>query len=483
MRTLVLAVGLLAVWTSSAAAAPESPRTDAFYRAPAGYEQAAPGQVFASRPVEVRLGGAPTSSSVDAYQLLYRTNDAHGRPVANVTTVLVPKGPRPEGGRNLISLQDAEDSLDPDCAPSYQLQQDQRDSPNLFIESSIGATELGKGGTVVIPDHEGPQSQYIVTGMEGHAVLDSIRAVESFEPAQLDGARTQVGMVGYSGGAHATAAANELQPAYAPELHLVAVAAGGVPVGNRDTVEYLDGSVGAGVLIAVSVALDRAFPSFRLQDLLNEKGKAFAKQVETGCASSVFAAPYSHLDDYTKKPHAIDLPRVKRIIRRNKLGHHTPTAPSFYYNGVRDELIWIKPLDELVAKYCSSGARIQYVRDEAGLEHIQGVANFAPQAVAYLDDRFAGAPVPSTCPPVPATPEGTEPCGARATIRLRVPKSLRVRRIRVRVAGRLVRTLRHRAESVVLRRRAKKVRVTIEITGRRHGHFVLLVRKAWLRPC
>jgi hypothetical protein len=475
--TLVLLLGL----TPSARAA-ESPRTDPFYRAPAGLADAKPGQVLATREVEVNLGGIPAGAAIDAHQLLYRTNDAHGAPVANVTTVLVPTDAAPTGGRDLVTLQDAEDSLDPDCAPSYQLQTGSRDNANLMIESSIGVSELELGSTVVIPDHEGPESQYIVTGMEGHAVLDSIRAAESFTPAQLDGVRTQVAMVGYSGGAHATAAANELHPRYAPELNVVAVAAGGVPVGNRDTVKYLDGSVGAGVLIGVSVALDRAFPSFRLQDLLNEKGKAFAKEVETGCASSVFAAPFSHLDDYTKKPNVVDLPRVRKIIRRNALGHAVPTAPSFYYNGVRDELIWIKPLDELVAKYCAGGATLNYVRDEAGLEHVQGVANFAPQALAYINDRFAGAPPPSTCPPLP---EGApEPgCAARVAIRLGVPRGLRVRRIRVRVAGRVVRVLRKRAQSVVVTRRRRTVRVTIEITGRRHGRFLLVVRKRTLRPC
>ena len=119
---------------------------------------------------------------------------------------------------------------------------------------------------------------YIVKDMEGKAVLDGIRAAIRHKPAGLGGSKTQVALIGYSGGAHASAAANELQPAYAPELKLVAVAAGGVPVGNRDTFTYLDGSIGTGALLGVSIGLDRAFPSFRLMELLNEHGKSAESQ-------------------------------------------------------------------------------------------------------------------------------------------------------------------------------------------------------------
>lgn len=36
-----------------------------------------------------------------------------------------------------------------------------------------------------------------------------------------------------------------------------------------------------------------------------------------------------------------------------------------------------KPLDQLVARYCAHGARIDYFRDPAGLEHIQATAERA----------------------------------------------------------------------------------------------------------
>jgi hypothetical protein len=394
---ILVGLALLAVVPNARGA--DSPSVDPFYVPPPDLAQHAPGDILRTRAVQISLGPLPAGLTATSYQLLYRTNDAHNRATSTVTTVIVPNSPAPAGGRDLLSLQDATDANDIDCAPSYQLQIGSPDSANLQLESTIALAGVASGYTVVIPDHEGPHSQYIVKGMEGHATLDGVRAAERFDKAQLNGAKTPVALAGYSGGGHATASANELQPAYAPELNMVAVAAGGIPPANEATFTSIDGGVGTGVLLGVSIALNDAFPSFRLDELLNDKGKAFVEQYKKGCASSVFAAPFAHADDFTNQPGIIHIPRVARIIARNALGHATPTAPSLYYNGIGDELVHIEPLDALVAKYCSQGATIDYVRDPAGVEHVQAAALFIPQALAYIADRFAGTPAPNTCPP------------------------------------------------------------------------------------
>jgi hypothetical protein len=92
----------------------------------------------------------------------------------------------------------------------------------------------------------------------------------------------------------------------------------------------------------------------------------------------------------------------------------TPKAPTFVYNGINDELIWIKPLDQLVASWCKRGADIYYYRDPLGVEHIQGTANFAALGVPYLLARFAGEKAPTTCGGKPA---GSDlPAPAKSTI-------------------------------------------------------------------
>jgi hypothetical protein len=489
---LLLAAAVLGLAPGLAHADPAPPASDPFYAAPASLASAAPGDVLRSRQVDVQLGAVPlTGQQYHAYQLLYRTNDAHGQAVANATTVIVPDGAAPAGGRDLVSVDDAEDSDDSTCAPSYQLQEGEPDNHNLQAEMHIAATQLALGRELVVPDAEGPQSEYIVTGMEGHATLDSIRAAERFAPAQLSGVRTPVALFGYSGGAHVTAAAGELQPSYAPELNVVGLAAGGVPVGNRETIDYLDGSVGAGVLMATAIAIDRAYPEMRLESRLNAAGKAYAEQASKGCASSVFAKPFAHFSDWTIDPHPFDDPVVARIVADNALGHATPTAPTFFYNGEHDELITIKALDELVARYCAGGATLDYFRDPAGVEHIQGVADFTPLALQYLNDRFNGVPAPTTCMPAPAagaeqSPSAAAPAcrGARTVaLRRRRHAGLTPRRIVVSAGGRVVRVAR-RARMLHLRLPARRtVRVDVRVTGRRHGRTVTLHERHTYHLC
>ncbi len=49
-------------------------------------------------------------------------------------------------------------------------------------------------------------------------------------------------MVGYSGGSIATEFASELAPKYAPELNIVGVAEGGIPVDFAHNLTYINGS-------------------------------------------------------------------------------------------------------------------------------------------------------------------------------------------------------------------------------------------------
>jgi Secretory lipase len=471
MFTALAILAALGALTAAPATAVTPPPSDPFYAAPPGLASVPPGTVLRSRQVKVELGPAPlTGSAFTAYQLLYRSNDATGNPVANVTTVIVPTGATPAGGRKLVSVQDAEDSLDPDCAPSYQLQVGEMapngdDNGNLAAETSLVSSELALGYDVVIPDAEGPDSEYIVTGMEAHATLDSIRAAERFGPASLGGAKTPVALIGYSGGASDTAAANELQPAYAPELNIVAVAAGGVPVGNEENFQYLDGSVGAGVLMAVSIAVNRAYPQLDLFSLLNAKGKAFAKQVSTGCATSIFASPYTNFNTWTTAPNVFELPRVQRIVAENALGHATPTAPTFYYNAIKDELVWIKPLDALVGYYCAHGARIDYFRDPAAQEHIEALGDFVPLAEDYVSSRFAGNPVPDTC----GSPANASPSGGTAP-----PPPAKPRRGCPRATGRLHGKRLGRLALRMTRARAHRVYRHSSNRGQRYKDFFCL---------
>ena len=385
------------------------PGQDPFYRPPPGLAAYPPGAVLRTR--QVTLQGAMQPQLKAAYQLLYRTTDPAGRAVATVATVMIPKSPAP-GPRKLVSYQTFYDSLTLNCAPSYTTRGGNSGGTTQPYESGLIAQELQQGWDVVVPDYEGPRSEWAVGPMLGRATLDGIRAAESYAPAGLEGVRTPVAMNGYSGGAIASNWAEAYAPVYAPRLNIVAVAAGGIFPDIDYTESTLDGSYWYGVQIGDLVAINRAYPELGLPSLLNARGRALAAvdaRDGDGCAGATSNAQGGNAAEYTIFPSSEALaaaPRVRRVL--GKLTMETaapvPTAPSFFYNAVGDELAHIQSVDRLVAYYCARGATIDYDRDPAANSHVAGLTAYWPAALQYIENRFAGKPAPSTCPPRTPSP-------------------------------------------------------------------------------
>jgi hypothetical protein len=412
---------------AAAAGAPTPPSADPFYAPPSSLAAYPPGTVLRSR--EVTLQESSNTASSTAYQLLYRSTDAKGHPIATVTTVLLPSNPAP-GARVLLAYQTAEDSLTMNCAPSYTMRGGNNGGSTQWAESGEVTQALARGWAVEVPDYEGPESEWAVGPIEGQTTLDSIRAVERFAPAELQGVRTPVAMMGYSGGSIPTLWANMLARIYAPELHLVGAASGGNVPNPIENLAQVNGSVFAGTLIGVSVAVDRAYPELDLDALLNSSGRALAAQDgrdANGCAGSVTNAPFGTVGQYTNypTPQALEaVPRVKEVYAKlDMIGGPVPEAPAYVYNEIHDELAIIPPVDQMVASDCARGAVIDYFRDPAG-EHLTGAGQYVLPALSFLSDRFAGKPAPNTCPPLKPGPpsaraHGQLPAGIVGSNRLR----------------------------------------------------------------
>ncbi len=374
----------------AAGATVPTPQSDAFYQAPSPLPVATPGTVLRSRPVTIAFLGIAVP--VQAWQLMYRSTDAQGQPAVDIATVVEPTGPAPAGGRPLVSYQAAEDSLSQVCSPSYGMRL------GLEKEESLMALALLQGWALVVPDYEGLQSEWTAGAQEGHAVLDGVRAAEGFQPAGLAGAATAVGLWGYSGGGQASAWASELQPAYAPEVHLAGVAEGGVPVNVGDVADLVDGTAFSGIYLAAAVGLSRAYPQMNINSILNPAGRAMVADIGTQCILT-FAPLYAfqRIEQYTVGGvNPLNLFPVQAVITTDALGQARPAGPLYIYQSVNDELVGHTDVDALVHHYCSQGVTVDYDRDVLS-EHIILAVTGAPGAVAYLADRFAGKPAPSTC--------------------------------------------------------------------------------------
>jgi hypothetical protein len=382
-------VGSTLAAPGASAAVPTPPDRDPFYSAPADLPAHPNGAVLRSRQVTVTGLGIPLP--VRSWQVLYRSTDSHGQPVADATTIMVPAIPWFGGGpRPLLSYQTAEDSLGTVCAPSYTLR--------AGIEKELGliAPALLRGWAVTVPDYEGPQSQYGAGAQAGHAVLDGVKAALAFGPAGFR-PTTPVGLMGYSGGGLATGWAAELQGSYAPGLNVVGVAEGGTPADLRAAFGVIDGSAFAGLGFGAIVGLSRAYPEVDLPSVLNAAGAQAVRDVAQACVAELaIRYPFLRLDSFTTVPGAVDLPQFAGVLAATKLGQHTPVAPIFNYHSILDELIPIATDDALVAKYCAAGVRVQHYRDLLSEHNILAVTG-APLAISYLADRFAGRPAPSNC--------------------------------------------------------------------------------------
>lgn len=383
--------------TADGADVPLLPSDDPFYAAPDPLPKVAPGTVLRSRPVTVRGLGLPMP--VRAWQVLYRSTDAQGRPNAVSGTVAVLADGKPPqsfgaGGRPLLAYNIGTHGLASQCAPSFLLRKVEEPEQGLM------AAVVARGWAIMVTDYEGlgtPGPHTYTSGLAtGRAVLDGARAALRLEEAGL-GPDTSVGLWGYSEGGFASAWAAELAPTYAPELDLVGTAAGGVPAKMLNSARRIDGGPLSGFVLAASVGLDRADPRMDLDSLLNKEGRLAAKTIARQCVAEwTFQFANHPVHHYAKSTDPLSLPRVKAVIGASHLGRGTPNAPMYVYEAVNDEFIAVEDVRGLVAAYCGRGVPVAYVEDPYG-EHVTFAAQGAPAALGWLESRFAGEQAPSTC--------------------------------------------------------------------------------------
>ncbi len=393
-----LSTGLLGAPPATAAIYP-IPDPDAFYWAPPDIANFQPGDVIRSRSVPT-----PGFPGATGWQLLFRSSDSHDNPIAAVTTLLIPVGGAgssdtgSSGGRPLLSYQAFVNSLGMQCAPSHSLFNGQ------MQEAAALNLPLARGWAVNVPDHLGPTSAYGAAKLGGKITLDSVRAVRRFEPAHL--AESQVGMTGYSGGGMTTGFAAALAPEYAPELPIVGVAQGGVPVNIGKLALDVGQSPHAlfGLGFAAAMGLEREYPDeVNMGPKLNDAGHGLRNQIANACSAEIISAGANRSFYDVFQPGATQVsvsnadPTLIRILHENSLETYpgVPRAPVYQWHGDADQ---VNPqlVRELAGRYCSAGTPM-LLEMVPGADHATAVIQGLPNAFMYMSDRFAGRPAPTNC--------------------------------------------------------------------------------------
>src|SRR5262249_28646135 len=153
--------------------------------------------------------------------VMYRSTTATGAPNVVTGTLYEPRTPwTGPGDRPVIAFAPGTQGIGRKCAPSQTFP--------LGTNYEMGSVQqlLQQGWAVAITAYEKPgvlgDPPYVIKDAEAHAVLDMVRAAERLPRRRSDlTPQSPVGLWGYSQGGQATAAAAEIEPAYAPELHVV----------------------------------------------------------------------------------------------------------------------------------------------------------------------------------------------------------------------------------------------------------------------
>ncbi|WP_433734747.1 lipase family protein [Nocardia sp. CA-129566] len=363
-----------------------TPDPDLFYSAPADLGALQPGDVVRTRKIDTGL-----YVGTEGWQVAYRSTNSQGNPVMGVTTVLLPAGVK---NPPLVSYQALINSLGTQCNPSRSLF-------NGELQDAVGAMlPIGRGWAISLPDYLGPTAAYGAARLSGMMTLDSVKAVQKV--ADLGLANSPVAIAGYSGGGMATAWAAALQPTYAPDLKLTAAVAGGIPADMEEMALALgfDPHPGFGLAFAAAMGLEREYPNrLPISDQLNQNGLWFREFTHDACRRFLlFHGAFRSAEQMAASKSLMDSPEARAVLRENSLRYFpgVPAVPTFIWQGRFDTLTFFNPVAEVADRYCKAGAPIDFHPYEIAEHMTTAVAGFA-DAWNYVEARFRGDPVPTSC--------------------------------------------------------------------------------------
>ena len=367
-----------------------SPTPDAFYSAP-GTVPPEPGALLRSEPF-----GRAVPEGARAWRVLYTTTRDEGVPALASALVVAAADP-PAGPRPVIAWAHGTTGVAAGCAPSLL--------KDPFAAGALPALDevIAKGWVLVATDYSGLGTRgphpYLIGQGEARSVLDAVRAAKKLPQLSLAG---QTVVWGHSQGGHAALWAGTIAPEYAPDTHVTGVAAlapasdlAGL-VGNLGTVP--GGSIFASYAIAAYAA---GYPDVRLDDYIRPAARTITRRTADRCLAEpeVFVSIASSL--LADKPVFDADPNGGALGRR--LRENTPTgavqAPVLLGQGEADPLITPAVQAAYVSGRCALGGRLDY-RTYPGRDHVGVVAAgspLIPDLLAWTQDRFDGAPAPSSC--------------------------------------------------------------------------------------
>jgi pimeloyl-ACP methyl ester carboxylesterase len=344
-----------------------------------------PGTLISQTPMPKPPPGA------SAWFIRYRSLAENGVPVEITGFVVVPEGPAPKEGRNVVAWVHSTVGIAESCAPSK--------SPTRFSDID-GLPDMIKAGDVVVATDlqglgtPGPQP-YLVGISSGRAVLDSARAVRALAAAN---ASDRVVLSGVSQGAHAALWAAQLAPRYAPDLRVLGVAAAAAPtdlianfalIGNPFVRSLMTGYV------SDTWSHIYAIP---LSTFANPAGRFFIHQLAKVCLrlNPIVSASNTGLLLLSRSiPDHLGEPWTKPL-RDNAAKPVRLSMPMLIAQGDKDGVVIPKVTRAYVAASCKAGNTLDFITAPDGT-HTNIGARTVGATIDWIAARFARQPAPSSC--------------------------------------------------------------------------------------
>ena len=391
----------------------------AFYTPPDPLPPGQPGDLIRTEPSRLVLEPSGQLGAIMATgtRIMYRSTDSRGNPMAVTGTYFEPYNDWPGAGpRPLIVYGPGTQGLGDQCAPSRQFNQGIHWSPFLDLafnyEEMFVATLVARGFAVVMTDYQGlgtPGVHTYVNRVAGaDAMLDAGRAAMRLPGTSLD-PHGPMALFGYSQGGGASAAAVELAPDYAPELHIVGAVAGAPPADLQELIPYADGSILVGVIGYALNSVAATHPEFegKLTAALSPMGRKLLDDTKEQCViETALRFRFKHLQDFFVADVAkvVSDPVFSALFHEQHLGGYTPTAPVVILSNRYDPLVPWAPAAQLGRDWCDKGADVEFWTNEQPPLFNKLVINHAlpmfvdgERSIQWIADRFNGLPTTPNC--------------------------------------------------------------------------------------
>lgn len=321
-----------------------------------------------------------------ATRILYRSQDAAGRPTTASAVVIVPEGETPEGGWPLVVWAHGTTGVARQCGPSgskyleyYSAELMKEDFALLVVDYAGMSTE-------------GPSHQYMARStnaldIEG-AVPAARAAVKSIGSRWLAIGHSQGGAAVWGLAEHK---AKRPDTGYLGAIALAPAVGGATLVNNNAS---LKGETFYPLYWARAIKVQ--FPDFDVSSMLTENALSYYDDVTTkGCweygfARSADLAPGTVLVDGWDEQ-----PAVQQFMNSIRSGDHPVAGPLFVAAGKGDVGVKVEYIESAVEKQCQSGGDV-FFQVYSGNHDSMMETSYADQ-MRWMRDRFKGIPAKANC--------------------------------------------------------------------------------------